>query len=153
MAFFIIRALVHRGRQAEALTLGVGLLVVSFLLYGPLVAHATGTLVALLVDSAGLALVLALTQIIVLRSVPARESGMAVGLSIVMYAAGNSLGSALTGSLFSAHVTSAGVPSLDAYRLSFLVSGVAVVLALVGCWALLRQNAARRLDRTEGQPA
>jgi len=153
VAFFVIRALVHRGRQAEALTLGVCLLVVSFLLYGPLVAHATGTLVALLVDSTGLALVLALAQIIILRNVPPHESGMAVGLSIIMYAAGNSLGSAVTGSLFAAHATGAGVPTLDAYRLSFLVSGVAAVLALLACWPLLRRGAVGSLDHAGRQPA
>jgi MFS family permease len=139
LAFFVIRALVHRGRQVEALVLGVGLLVVSFLLYGLLVAHAGGTLAALLVDSAGLALVLALTQIIILRNVPPQESGMAVGLSIIMYAAGNSLGSAITGSLFASHA-SGGVPTLDAYRLSFLISGIATVVALAACWPLLTRT-------------
>jgi len=147
-AFFVIRALVHRGRQVEALMLGVGLLVVSFLLYGPLVGHASGTLIALLVDSTGLALVLALTQIIILRSVPAAQSGMALGLSIIMYAAGNSVGSAVTGSLFAAHATAAGVPALSAYRLTFLVSGIAAVVALALCWPLLQ-----RFRRTRAQAA
>ncbi|MEP9385319.1 MFS transporter [Nocardioides cheoyonin] len=150
LSFFVIRALVHRGRQVEALALGAGLLVVSFLLYGPLVAHAAGTLVALLVDSAGLALVLALTQIIILRSVPAEQSGMAVGLSIVMYAAGNSLGSAITGSLFAGHANAAGVPTLDAYRLSFLISGIAALVALAACWPLL-QRARRAVRPSSGQ--
>ena len=138
-AFFIIRALVHRSRQVEALMLGAAMLVVSFLLYGPLVAHASGTLVALLIDSTGLALVLAMTQIVILRSVPAAESGMALGLSIVLYAAGNSVGSAVTGSLFAAHATLAGVPALTAYRLSFLISGIAAALALALCWPLLQR--------------
>jgi MFS family permease len=153
-AFFVIRALVRRGRQVEALMLGTGMLVVSFVLYGALVAHASGTLVALLIDSTGLALVLALTQIVILRSVPAAESGMALGLSIVMYAAGNSVGSAVTGSLFAAHATAAGVPALTAYRLSFLVSGIAALMAFGLCWPLLQRFRAARADAgaTTGEP-
>lgn len=151
-AFFVIRALVHRGRQVEALMLGVGMLVVSFVLYGPLVAHASGTLVALLVDSTGLALVLALTQIIVLRSVPAAQSGMALGLSIVMYAAGNSVGSAVTGSLFAAHGTAAGVPALSAYRISFLISGIAAVLAFGLCWPLVQRFRRMRAAEASNEP-
>ena len=139
VAFFVIRALVHRGRHLAALTAGLALLVVSFAIYTPLVAHAGGTLTALLVDSTGLAITLAVTQMIILRSVPRAESGIAVGLSVVLYAVGNSLGSALAASFFAGHtVAGTDLPSIGAYRLSLLVSGVAVLLALALCAPLAR---------------
>jgi MFS family permease len=140
ICFFVIRAFVHRGRLVAALVTGVALLVVSFAVYGPLVAHAGGTLTALLTDSTGLGIVLAVTQIIILRSVPAAESGIAVGLSVVLYAIGNSVGSAITASFFAAHTVGASpIPSLSAYQLSFLVSGLAAVLALGLCLPLARR--------------
>jgi MFS family permease len=152
--FFLIRAFVQRGRLAAALTLGVALLVVSFALYGPLAAHAGGTLAALLTDSTGLGITLALTQIIILRSVPRAESGIAVGLSVVLYAVGNSVGSAVTGSLFAADHTAHGVPALSAYQLSFLISGIAAVLALALCVPLARRLRSAAPDGTPAaQPA
>jgi predicted MFS family arabinose efflux permease len=136
----IIRMLVHRNRHVAALAVGTGLLVVSFCIYGLLVAHAGFTLFALLLDAAGLAVTLAVTQIIILRSVPAAESGIAVGLSVVLYAIGNSGGSAIAASFFAAHTVGASpIPSLSAYQLSFLVSGLAALVALGLCVPLARR--------------
>lgn len=144
----IIRTLVHRHRHVAALALGVALLVISFCVYGPLVAHAGFTLAALLVDSAGLATVLAVTQIIILRSVPAAESGIAVGLSVVLYAIGNSVGSAIAASFFASHtVGHTPIPALSAYQLSFLVSGLAVLIALGLCVPLARRFRSRDAAR------
>jgi MFS family permease len=140
IAFVIIRALVQRGRRLAALVVGTALLVVSFAVYGPLVAHAGATLSALLIDSTGLAITLAVTQIVILRSVPKAESGIAVGLSVVLYAVGNSVGSAVAASFFGAHrVGHTSVPALPAYQLSFLVSGLAAVVALALCVPLNRR--------------
>jgi MFS family permease len=135
----VIRALVHRGRQLLGLVVGLLLLVVTFAIYLPLVTHAGPTLVAMVTDAAGLTFTLGFTQMIILRSVPKAESGIAVGLSIVLYAVGNSAGSAITGSLFAGHPNAAGVPGVDAYRLTFLVSGVAVLVALGLCVPLARR--------------
>lgn len=140
LAFFVIRHLVNRGRHVAALAVGTGLLVVSFALYGPLVAHAGATMAALLIDSMGLAITLAVTQIVILRSVPKAESGIAVGLSVVLYAIGNSVGSAIVASFFSAHTVAAtDIPSLGAYQLSLLVTGVAALVALGLCVPLARR--------------
>jgi predicted MFS family arabinose efflux permease len=147
IAYFIIRALVQRGRHAAALTTGIALLVISFVIYGPLVRHASATLTALLIDSAGLAITLAVTQIVILRSVPKAESGIAVGLSVVLYAVGNSVGSAVAGSFFSAHtIGHTHIPALSAYQLSFLVSGLAVLVALALCAPLARQLRGSRAE-------
>jgi predicted MFS family arabinose efflux permease len=152
----IIRTQVQRNRHVAALAAGVLLLVVSFAIYGPLVGHAGFTLFALLLDATGLAVVLAVTQIIILRSVPRAESGIAVGLSVVLYAIGNSVGSAVTGSLFAADHTARGVPSLSAYQLSFLISGIAALVALALCVPLVRRfrsQAAGVDDAVAVQPA
>ena len=142
----------RRNRHVAALAAGVLLLVVSFAVYAPLVGHAGATLAALLLDATGLAVVLAVTQIMILRSVPAAESGIAVGLSVVLYAIGNSVGSAVSGSLFAAHATAAGVPALSAYRLSFLVSGLAALLALALCVPLARWVQERRAGAATAEP-
>jgi predicted MFS family arabinose efflux permease len=147
VAYVIIRALVRRGRHVAALTTGTALLVVSFAIYGPLVAHAGGTLTALLIDSTGLAITLAVTQIVILRSVPKAESGIAVGLSVVLYAVGNSIGSAVAASFFSAHtVGRTPIPALPAYQLSFLVSGLAALVALSLCVPLARRLGGRATE-------
>ena len=143
----VIRTQVQRNRHIAALSIGVLLLVVSFAVYGPLVGHAGFTLFALLLDATGLAIVLAVTQIVILRSVPAAESGIAVGLSVVLYAVGNSVGSAVAGSLFAAHTTAAGLPALSAYRLTFLVSGLAALVALGLCVPLARRSRAETATR------
>lgn len=140
----IIRRYAPRDRLMTALTAGPMLLVVSFLAYGFGAGSAGATLAALLIDSAGLAVTLAMTQIIILRSVTPPESGTALGLAVVLYAVGNSVGSAVVGALFSAFTQSSGVPSLMAYRLSFLVSGVAAALALALCRPLARRRASAR---------
>jgi predicted MFS family arabinose efflux permease len=140
IALFVIRALIRRERHVAALAVGVALLVISFAIYGPLVAHASATATALLIDSTGLAITLAVTQIIILRSVPRAESGIAVGLSVVLYAIGNSVGSAVAASFFSAHtVGRTPIPALPAYQLSFLVSGLAALVALALCVPLARR--------------
>lgn len=146
LAYVVIRHLVNRQRHVAALAVGTALLVVSFAVYGPLVAHAGATLAALLIDSMGLAITLAVTQIVILRSVPKAESGIAVGLSVVLYAIGNSVGSAIVASFFAAHtVATTQVPSLAAYRWSLLVTGLGALLALGLCLPL-----ARRVGTDEG---
>ncbi|HEY0534298.1 MAG TPA: MFS transporter [Actinoplanes sp.] len=154
IAYVIIRALVRRGRHVTALTTGIALLIVSFVVYGAGVAHAGATLTALMIDSTGLAITLAVTQIVVLRGVPAVESGIAVGLSVVLYAVGNSLGTAIAASLFQAYtVDGTTVPSLTAYRVSFLVSGIAAVVALALCAPLGRRKAAAHPGLREARRA
>jgi MFS family permease len=141
LAYGLIRALAGRGRHVAALTAGFVLLIVSFAVYGAGVTHASATLTALMIDSTGLAVTLAVTQIVILGAVPAAESGIAVGLSVVLYAVGNSLGTAIAASLFQAYtVGHTTVPSLTAYRLSFLISALAAVLALALCAPLARRH-------------
>ncbi|WP_033292461.1 MFS transporter [Amycolatopsis jejuensis] len=96
-------------------------------------------LIALGFDSMGLATGLAATQLLVLRAVPAAESGIALGLSVVLYAVGNSLGSAVFGVLFASIRTPAGIPGLNAYLAGFAACGLCAVIGLVLCLPLARR--------------
>jgi predicted MFS family arabinose efflux permease len=140
----LIRRFVPREQHARALAIGAGLIVLSFVGYGLLATHAAGTLPALLLDSAGLATTLAVTQIVVVRTVGPAESGIALGLTIVLYALGNTVGSAVVQTLFSDVTNAAGLPSLAAYRWAFALSGLAALGALALCVPLA--------DRLRPQP-
>ena len=99
-------------------------------------------LVSLGFDSMGLAVALAATQLLVLRAVPAAESGIALGLSVVMYAVGNSVGSAVVGVFFAAITTPAGQPALNSYLAGFAACGLCAVIALLLCVPLARRTSA-----------
>ncbi|HVV09803.1 MFS transporter [Amycolatopsis sp.] len=99
-------------------------------------------LIALGFDSMGLAVALAATQLLVLRAVPAAESGIALGLSVVMYAVGNSVGSAVAGVFFASLTTPAGQPALSSYLVGFAVCGLCSLAALAACIPLARRRSA-----------
>jgi predicted MFS family arabinose efflux permease len=126
----LIRAFVSRQAHARALSVGTALIVVAFLGFGLLTSTPGLTMASLLVDSAGLAVTLAVTQIVIVRAVTPAESGIALGLSIVLYAVGNSIGSAAVGALFAGFTLPGGLPSLAAYHWGFVLGGVTAALAL-----------------------
>ncbi|GHH79194.1 MFS transporter [Streptomyces sulfonofaciens] len=118
------------------------LIIVGFAGYA--VGHSTplAELVSLAPDSMGLAIALAATQLLVLSVVPAEESGIALGLSVVMYAVGQSLGSAVVGVYFASFTTPAGLPALGSYLAAFATCGGAAVVALLLCVPLARSRTA-----------
>jgi hypothetical protein len=79
----------------------------------------------------------------VLRAVPAAESGIALGLSVVMYAVGNSVGSAVVGVLLASITTPAGLPALNSYLAGFAACELCAVVALVLCVPLARHRPLR----------
>jgi MFS family permease len=90
-----------------------------------------------LLDSTGLGVALAVSQIVIIRALGPAESGIALGLSIVLYAVGNAAGSAVLGVLFkSLTIGHSPLPSLAAFRWGFAISGAAALLALGLCGAL-----------------
>jgi MFS family permease len=91
-------------------------------------------------EGCGLAVAIASTQLIIVRSVPAEESGIALGLSVVMYAVGNTVGSAVFGVLFAEFATAAGKPTLTAYVVGFVICGACGLAALVLCLPLARRR-------------
>lgn len=141
----VVRTLVPRGQRATALACGSALIVIAFIVFGVLTRSPGFTMAGLLLDSAGLAISLAVSQIVIVRAVSPAESGIALGLSIVLYAIGNSAGSAVVGVLFKSltigHVGGrAPLPSLAAFRWGFAISGAAALLALA-LTATLRRRA------------
>jgi MFS family permease len=91
-------------------------------------------------EGCGLAIAIATTQLLVVRAVPAEESGIALGLSVVMYAVGNSVGSSVFGVLFASMTNQAGKPTLAAFVTGFLICGACALLALGLCVPLVRRR-------------
>jgi predicted MFS family arabinose efflux permease len=136
----VIRRLVPRGHRAATLALGAGSIVLAFVVFGLLIRSPGATMTGLLLDSTGLGVTLAVSQIIIVRALTPAESGIALGLSIVLYAVGNTAGSAVVGVLFkSLTIGHTPLPSLAAFRWGFAISGAAAVLAL-GCSAALARR-------------
>jgi hypothetical protein len=132
---------------------GVTLIVIGFVAYafGHEV-HAffmTGTAL----EACGLAITIASTQLLVVHAVPAEESGIALGLSVVMYAVGNSVGSSVFGVLFASMTNQAGKPVLAAFTIGFIICGVCGLLALVLCAPLARSRAVAPVPERAGAVA
>lgn len=133
----IIRRMAPRGRAVGALAIGAGLVVFSFVIFGVFTRRPGLTMAGLLIDSAGLAVTLAVSQIVIVRAVSAVETGIALGLSVVLYAVGNTVGSAVLGVLFKSHtIEHTPLPSLAAFRWGFALSGLAGAIALALCLPL-----------------
>lgn len=97
---------------------------------------------------------LAVAQIVIVRAVGPVESGIALGLSIVLYAVGNTVGSAVVGVLFrSLTIGHTVLPSLAAFRWAFALSGLAAALAATLCLPLpgsARQGGPSPARRSKG---
>jgi MFS family permease len=148
----VLRAARRRG-SVQASAIGFTLIVLGFAGFAVGHAHAGATLTALAFDSCGLAVTLAATQLLVVRAVPPHESGIALGLSVVMYAIGNSVGSAVFGVLFTSLTGPTGKPALSAYLTGFAVCGTCALLALLLCLPLGRLRSATAMPSVEGAPA
>lgn len=130
----LIRRLVPRDRLTTALLAGTASIMIAFVVFGILTRSPGLTMVALLFDSAGLAVTLAAAQIAIVRAVGPEESGIALGLSVILYALGNTVGSAVLGVLFTSLTWDhTPLPSLAAFRWGFALSGLAAALALGLC--------------------
>jgi MFS family permease len=97
-------------------------------------------------EGCGLAIAIASTQLLVVRAVPAEESGIALGLSVVMYAVGNSVGSSVFGVLFASMTNHAGKPTLAAFTTGFVICGACALAALGLCALLVRPRAASAIE-------
>ncbi|WP_335972410.1 MULTISPECIES: MFS transporter [Streptomycetaceae] len=143
----VLRRLRPRGLVLTA-AVGFAAICVGFLGFAAGHAVPLVELVALGFDAMGLAVTLAATQLLVLRAVAPAESGVALGLSVVMYAVGNSAGSAIAGVLFTSLTTPAGLPALASYLTGFAVCGACALLALLLCVPLARRTGAPRTGPT-----
>ena len=130
----------RRGLPTGA-AIGCLLITVGFIGYALGAATPAATMVFLGMEGCGLAVAIAATQLTIVGSVPAEESGIALGLSVVMYAVGNTVGSAVFGVLFASFTNPAGKPTLTAYVVGFVISGACGLAALLLCAPLSRRRA------------
>jgi MFS family permease len=144
IGFVLIRVFVRRDRVVRALALGFVVMIGAFLLFGLLTTHPAATLVALGLDSLGLATVLAITQVVMVRSVPHSESGVVLGLAVILYTLGNAIGTAVVAVLFDSFTTHGGAPSIGAFRLAYAFGAAAAAVALALYVPLARRLGARR---------
>jgi MFS family permease len=100
-------------------------------------------MISLAIYALGNTMGLAASQIIVMQSVPPSQSGVALGVTAIVYAVGNSLGSTVVGVLFAADpLPGTQIPAGGAYTAAFLVCGVCTLLAAVLAWRVKRAPAA-----------
>ncbi|MCL2585060.1 MAG: MFS transporter [Streptosporangiales bacterium] len=140
-ALLAIVALAVARRRGLPMAAAVGclLITVGFVGYSLGAAVPAATMVFLGMEGCGLAVAIASTQLTIVRSVPAEESGIALGLSVVMYAVGNTVGSAVFGVLFASFTNPLGKPTLTAYVIGFVICGACGLLALILCLPLSRR--------------
>ena len=66
---------------------------------------------------------------VVVRAVPAEQTGVASGMNANIRTIGGSLGSAVMAGILTAHLTSGGYPAERGYTVGFVVLGVVMALA------------------------
>ncbi|HVT67956.1 MAG TPA: MFS transporter [Trebonia sp.] len=139
LGIFALRVARRRGLTPAA-AIGFALIVICFVGYA--LGHAVSgvTLTAEAFDACGLAVGLAATQLLVVGAVPAEESGIALGLTVVMYAVGNTVGSTVFGVLFAQLTSRLGLPALSAYIVGFVLCGACALAALALCAPLARHR-------------
>jgi predicted MFS family arabinose efflux permease len=130
VGIMLLQRLSRRGSMAVSACIGVGLNALSFVVFAVLTGAPVAVLTAQGVYSMGTAIALATTQILIVGAVPASESGVALGISIVAYAVGNSFGSDVVGLLLGAFAGPGGAPTQTGFLVSFWVCCGASLIAL-----------------------
>jgi predicted MFS family arabinose efflux permease len=141
-SFFVVRNLVGRNRPIQALALGFVIVALAFTFYAVLTVDPALALMGLLLNSLGISIILALTQIVLVRSVPASQSGIVLGLSIMLYTLGNAIGAAIAAVCFQSFGSTPEAPSLEAFKVLFIFGGVAALVGLLLCVPLARSRRA-----------
>jgi MFS family permease len=121
----------------------VSVLFCSIAYFSLAIAHSSSSsmMVSLAIYALGNTMGLAAAQIIVLRAVPPSQSGVALGVTAILYAVGNSLGSTVVGVFFTSdtlHGTQ--IPAGSAYTSSFVVCGACTTLAALLAWRVRRSR-------------
>ena len=141
-SFFVVRNLVGRNRPIQALALGFVIVALAFTFYAILTVDPALALAGLLLNSLGISIILALTQIVLVRSVPSSQSGIVLGFSIMLYTLGNAIGAAVAAVCFQSFGSTPEAPSLEAFRVLFVFGGVAALVGLSLCLPLARSRRA-----------
>ncbi|GAA3864763.1 MFS transporter [Leifsonia kafniensis] len=84
---------------------------------------------------AGIGLALAATSNAIIESVPAQQTGEAIGVNTIARTIGSSVGTAVIAALISTNSSPEGLPSDDAFTIGFWVCAGVAVLAILGALA------------------
>lgn len=84
---------------------------------------------------AGIGLALAATSNAIIQSVPAGQTGEAIGVNTIARTIGSSIGTAVIAALISSNSTPQGLPTDHAFTIGFWVCAVVAVLAIAGAMA------------------
>ena len=90
----------------------------------------------------GIGLALAATSNAIIESVPAEQTGQAIGANTIARTIGSSIGTAVIAALISSHATAQGLPTDDAFTIGFWTCAGVAVLAILG--ALIAPSVRRR---------
>jgi MFS family permease len=148
-----VTLIARRFNQGVVTAAGGVLCILGYLGFALLASSHPGVMAAVAVYALGTGIALAGAQLLIVRTVPAEESGIALGVSIMMYAIGQSFGTAVVGVLFRALTLPSGLPSVPAFTTTFAVCAVASALAVAAGLAAARAVALRSATAGAGQPA
>ncbi|CAL9408736.1 Putative multidrug resistance protein MdtD [Streptomyces sp. enrichment culture] len=136
-------------RYGPRTTLIIGLLVIAVGYGGGLglMSAAWQTVITSVVLGAGIGLAYSSLPALIVGAVPASETGAANGLNTLMRSIGTSVSSAVVGMVLADTAHEAGgvaVPTMQGFRVSFLIATAAVAVGLVLALLLPRQRPAAR---------
>jgi MFS family permease len=130
-----IAARLQRTRGPRVLLIaGALLLVISYLLSYFFAVGWWQVLIINIVIGVGIGLGYAAMPTLIMRAVPATETAAANGLNSLMRSLGTSFASAAIGAILATYSTEGGgvqIPTLDGFRLTYLLGGIAAVAAAV----------------------
>jgi MFS family permease len=102
--------------------------------------HRWEIVIATFLLGVGVGLTFAMMPALIIRSVPAHETGSATGLNQVLRLVGGSIGSAASVAILSAHHPAGQLYTSDhGYTIAFAVGGVICLIAAIGSLVLMRQ--------------
>jgi EmrB/QacA subfamily drug resistance transporter len=122
--------LVRRVGPKPPLVIGGFFLTAAFVV--PAISHAEiwQVLLSGILTGAGIGLGLAATSNAIIESVPANQTGEAIGANTIARTIGSSVGTAVIAAIISSHVTAQGLPMDDAFTIGFWACAGVGVLAI-----------------------
>lgn len=97
--------------------------------------HLWQVVVSGLLTGAGIGLALAATSNAIIESVPAEQTGEAIGVNTIARTIGSSIGTAVIAALITSDSTPQGLPTDNAFTVGFWVCAIVAVLAIAGALA------------------
>lgn len=137
---FLLQQLRRRRGRAFTACVGLGLSAVAFVISALLYSSPYAMMTGIAIFAVGLVFTLSCSQLLVLHNSSHTSAGIVLGMTIVMYALGNSLGSDVIGVFFASFTGPRGAPALNAYLVSFWVCAGVCVLGVLLAAHLVRRT-------------